>query len=140
MTVAEGGPKAPFSIATTLRSWIGRYSFPLIAPLYPWCVSYIAECWVKKYQEPFLKSSVWHDLGLNPGLSDHWQTLYPPDIYTHVDIYTVNTSRQEFLNGFGHELICLKTKQLNNQLTSFSFLSLFSEKLRCFRLNYRMIA
>ena len=26
---------------------------------------------------PFLKSLVWLDLGLNPGLPDHWRTLYP---------------------------------------------------------------
>ena len=34
-TVVEGGPKAPFSIATTPRCRGGRYSFPWIAPLYP---------------------------------------------------------------------------------------------------------
>ena len=28
------------------------------------------------YQVPFLKSLVWRDLGLNPGLSDHWRTHY----------------------------------------------------------------
>ena len=28
------------------------------------------------YQVPFLMSLVRRDLGLNPGLSDHWQTLY----------------------------------------------------------------
>ena len=26
---------------------------------------------------PFFKSLVWLDLGLNPGLSDHWWILYP---------------------------------------------------------------
>ena len=26
---------------------------------------------------PFLKSLVWQDQGLNPGLPDHWRTLYP---------------------------------------------------------------
>ena len=34
-TLVEGDLKAPFSIATTLRSRGGRYSFPWIAPLYP---------------------------------------------------------------------------------------------------------
>ena len=34
-TLLEGDPKAPFSIATTPRCRGGRYSFPLIAPLYP---------------------------------------------------------------------------------------------------------
>ena len=40
VTVTE----APISIATTLRCRGGRYSFPTIAPLYPWNVPYIAEC------------------------------------------------------------------------------------------------
>ena len=43
-TVAEGDPKAPFSIATTPRGRGGRYSFPCIAPLYPWSLPYNAEC------------------------------------------------------------------------------------------------
>ena len=42
-TVVEGDPKAPFSIATIPRCRGGRYSFPWIAPLYPWYVAYIAE-------------------------------------------------------------------------------------------------
>ena len=28
---------------------------------------------------PFFKSLIWHNLGLNPGLPDHWRTLYPLD-------------------------------------------------------------
>ena len=43
-TVVEGDPKVLFSIATTPRCWEGRYSFPWIAPLYPWSVPYNAEC------------------------------------------------------------------------------------------------
>ena len=43
-TVVEGDQKAPFSLATTPRCWGGRYSFPWIAPLYPWYVPYNAEC------------------------------------------------------------------------------------------------
>ena len=35
VTVVEGDPKAPFSIATTPRCRGGRYSIPWIAPLYP---------------------------------------------------------------------------------------------------------
>ena len=31
----------------------------------------------RRCQVPFLKSLVWRDMGLNPGLPDHWQTLYP---------------------------------------------------------------
>ena len=34
-TVVEGNLKSPFSVATTLRSRGGHYSFPWIAPLYP---------------------------------------------------------------------------------------------------------
>ena len=43
-TVIEGDQKAPFSIATIPRCRGERYSFPWIAPLYPWYVPYIAEC------------------------------------------------------------------------------------------------
>ena len=45
--------------------------------LYPWSVPYITECQARRHQVPFLMSLVWRDLGLNPGLSDHWWTLYP---------------------------------------------------------------
>ena len=41
-TVIEGDPKAPFSIATTPRYRRGNYSFPWIAPLYPWYIPYDA--------------------------------------------------------------------------------------------------
>ena len=44
VTVVKGDQKAPFSIATTPRYRGGHYSFPWIAPLYPWYVPYIAEC------------------------------------------------------------------------------------------------
>ena len=44
VTVIEGDQKASFSIATTPRCRGGRYSFPWIAPLYPWYEPYIAEC------------------------------------------------------------------------------------------------
>ena len=37
----EDDQKAPFSIASTPRCWGGRYSFPWIAPLYPWSWSQI---------------------------------------------------------------------------------------------------
>ena len=35
VTLVEGDPKAPFSIATTPRCRGGRYSISRIAPLYP---------------------------------------------------------------------------------------------------------
>ena len=31
-TIVEGDPKAPFSVATTVRCWKGHYSSPWIAP------------------------------------------------------------------------------------------------------------
>ena len=87
MTLVEGELKAPFSIATTPRCRGGRYSFSWIAPLYPWYVPYIGECYARRYQVPFLKSLLWRDAGLNPGLANHWWTLYPLDqwaVYIHV--------------------------------------------------------
>ena len=42
-TVVEADQKAPFSIATIPRCRGGCYSFPKIAPLYPWYLPYIAE-------------------------------------------------------------------------------------------------
>ena len=44
VTIVEGDQKALFSIATTPRCRGGYYSFPWIAPLYPWYIPYIAEC------------------------------------------------------------------------------------------------
>ena len=42
-TIVKGDPKAPFSIATTPMCGRGHYSFPWVAPLYPWSVPYNAE-------------------------------------------------------------------------------------------------
>ena len=42
-TLVEVGPKAPFSIATTPRCRGGQYTFPCIALLYPWSITY--KCW-----------------------------------------------------------------------------------------------
>ena len=75
-TLVEGDQKASFSIATTPGCRGGCYSFPWMAPLYPWYVPYIAECWAGRHQVPFLKSLVWCNLGLNAGLPDQWRTLY----------------------------------------------------------------
>ena len=44
VTVVEGDPKAPFSVATTPRCRRRRYSFPCIAPLYLRYVPYSDEC------------------------------------------------------------------------------------------------
>ena len=91
-TVVEGDPKTPFSIATTLRCRRGRYSFPWIVPLYPRYVPYNAVL-SKEVSSTIFKSLVWLDLGLNPGLPDHWRTLYSPDqyvsaIYIYIYIHT----------------------------------------------------
>ena len=44
MTKVEGDPKAPFSLATTLRCREECYSFPWIASLYPWYAPNYAKC------------------------------------------------------------------------------------------------
>ena len=44
VTLVEGNPKAPFSIAPIPRCRGGRYSIPWIAPLYPWSLPYNAKC------------------------------------------------------------------------------------------------
>ena len=44
VNLVKGDPKAPFSIATTPRCTGGRYSVPCMAPLYPWSLTYSAEC------------------------------------------------------------------------------------------------
>ena len=75
---SRGQPEGSFSIATTPRYRVGRYSFPWIIPLYAWSIPYKAECWARRHQVPF-----WLDLGLNPGFSDLWQTLNPLDQYIH---------------------------------------------------------
>ena len=41
--LAKSDPKAPFSIATTLRCRVGCYSIPWTAPLYSWSLPYNAE-------------------------------------------------------------------------------------------------
>ena len=40
---SRGRPESSFTIASTLRCRGGCYSFPWIAPLYPWYVPYIVE-------------------------------------------------------------------------------------------------
>ena len=49
-------------------------------------------------QVPLLKSLVWRDLGLNSGLPDHWQTLYPLEkwagyIYIYIYHHVVSLAR-----------------------------------------------
>ena len=72
-------PKGSFSIATTPRWSGGCYSIPRIVLLYAWSSPYSAEYLAKRNQVPFFESLVWFHLGLNPGLPDHWRTLYSLD-------------------------------------------------------------
>ena len=65
-TVVEGDQKAPFPIATTPRCKGVRYSFPWTAPLYPWYVPYIAECYARRYQVPYFESLVKTRPGTEP--------------------------------------------------------------------------
>ena len=51
--VVEGDQKVTFITATRPSCREGRYYFPWIGPLYPWCVPYIAECQARRYQVPF---------------------------------------------------------------------------------------
>ena len=72
-TAVEGDPRLPFSAATTPKCGWGCYSFPWIAPIYPWYVPYKAE----EVSSTIFKSLVWLDQGLNPNLPDHRRTLKP---------------------------------------------------------------
>ena len=71
-----GDLETPFSIATTPKCKRGHYSYLWFAPLYPWSVPYNPECLERQHQVPFFESLVWLGLRLNPGLLDHWRTLY----------------------------------------------------------------
>ena len=75
-TLVKGNPKVPLSITTTPRCRGGHCSIPRIAPLYPWSSPYSAECLTRRHQVPFFESLKGLDLGLNPGLLDHWRILY----------------------------------------------------------------
>ena len=62
-------------------------TLPLIHTFYRWELS-------KEVSSTILKSLVWHDLGLNPGLPDHWWTtivgyLMPNPLYTCMLIYMI---------------------------------------------------
>ena len=92
-TLVEDDQKAPFfhSYKTevyerALLLFLDCYNLPLIRTLYCWVLS-------KRYQVPFLKFLVWRDLGLNPGLKDHWRTLYPQDQWER--IITLNFTKSE---------------------------------------------
>ena len=69
---SRGWSKGSFSIATTPRYREGATPFPLslILTLYYWMLS-------KDVSSTIFKFLVWLDLGLNPGLTGHWWTVYP---------------------------------------------------------------
>ena len=71
-------PKSPFLIATTLMCRGGHYSFPLIAPLYPWSLPYNAEC-----KQGSIK---YHFFGLCYDLTWDW-TLVSLAISEHSNYY-----------------------------------------------------
>ena len=74
VTIVEGDQKAPFSIRPPLHRGVGEDATPFPGLLHFTLDTYLI---LLRYQVPFLKSLVWRDLGLNPGLPDHWRTLYP---------------------------------------------------------------
>ena len=60
----------------------------------------IVKCHIRNsrhHQIPYFQSLAWLDLGLNTGLSDHWQTLYSLDQYVQ-DICKIIIV---FANGLG---------------------------------------
>ena len=75
-TAVESNLKAPFLVATTPRCREGHYFIPELVhfTLDP----YLIMLPVKQglHQVPFFESLVWLNLGLNPGLPEHWRTLY----------------------------------------------------------------
>ena len=77
-TFVEGNSKAPFSIATAPRCWEGRYSTLPLTLLHFTLDAYLIMLSVKQGSINYHFLSLWYeiDVGLNPGLPDHWRTLY----------------------------------------------------------------
>ena len=62
------------------------------------------------YQVLFLKSSVWHNLGLKPGLPVHWRTHYPLGQwagYKYTHKYTLSL-KNEIATPFYHKIVLHK--------------------------------
>ena len=70
-------PEGSIFYSYYIKVYVGLYSFPWIAPLYPWYLPYNAECNAKRYQVPFSESLIWINLGLNSSLPVHKRTCYP---------------------------------------------------------------
>ena len=120
-TVVEGDLEAPFSIATAPKCRRGSW----IAPLYPWYVPNIAGCYARRYQVPFLKSLVRHDLGLNPGLPDHWRTLYPSSTKQHHKDQLYSSKNRSYLPNpsarAGYDTRSIFKRSLTGLNSEFSF-------------------
>ena len=93
-TLIEGDPKATFSITTT-TPFPGLLHFTL--DLYLIMLSVKQGC--LKYH--FFESLVWLDLGLNPGLLDHWQwTILFEDPFVSSIIWLKSYSLISIINKF----------------------------------------
>ena len=123
MIEIEGDSKALFSLATTpgCKEW--RYSFPRIAPLYSWSLSYNAECSTGKHQVPFFESLVWLDLGLNQGLPDQVDTtLSYNELFTNITSEILQSSVSlHLLNVFRTQKNCVKLFTNLNWIPSASY-------------------
>ena len=73
VTLVDGKPRALFSKASTPKCGGGCNFFSWIAPLYPWCLPYNAECSARQHHLLFFESFL--DLGLNPSFPDDCPTL-----------------------------------------------------------------
>ena len=126
-TLVEGDLKAPFPIATTPSCWGRRNSIPWFAPLYPRSLPHSAEC---KARHDSTHDKVWLNVRLNPGIRDHWRTLYSLGHLLSRDLinWHIDWQQQNF-NPFG-VILCKEIGEFVHYsiiLKSFcSFLILFS--------------
>ena len=117
-TVVEGDQKAPFLIATTTRCreralllCLDCCTLTLIRSLYCWVLN-------KEASSTILKSLVWCDLGLNPGLPDNWWTLYPLDQW--------GCCLQDFFNTTRSILVWLPSSVFSVRLVNVHMMHLYS--------------
>ena len=75
VSLSRGWPEGSLFNSYYTRCRGEHNSFPWIASLSRWSLSYIAECKARRHQVPFFESLVWLNLRLNPGLPGHWRTL-----------------------------------------------------------------
>ena len=110
-TVVVSDKKGPFSIATTPRCREGAGLLHFTHDMYLILLSVKYYCWVSI--TIYFKSLVWRDLGLNPGLPNHWRTLYPLRpmsryiclcIYIYIYIYT---QTYLYIHTYIHTYMCV---------------------------------